>query len=310
MPSGVGVKRLVGVGLPVYNGEGFLAAAIESVLAQTFQDFQLIISDNASTDRTEEICRDYASRDPRVEYHRAEKNGGIVWNYNRVFEVSSSEYFMWFSHDDVLAPSYVERCVEVLQNDPSVVLCFSNWGEIDGTGRLLSTYKSRVVMNSPNCAERFRAAIRLDHLCEPWCGLTRSAIARKTGLYGNYADYDRVLFAEIGLHGRFIELPVPLFFRREHEGRSIYLYPTRVERTAWLDPGRASAIVFPHFREFREFCSAVNRARLGWRDRMACYWALFGWAATNWRRLVMDTKVAALELVRRAVGPRTRVPVK
>jgi glycosyltransferase involved in cell wall biosynthesis len=306
----VGAKPLVGVGLPVYNGEEFLSAAIESVLEQSFQDLQLIISDNASTDRTEEICRKYASRDSRVQYHRAEKNGGIVWNYNRVFEVSSNEYFMWFSHDDVLATSYVERCVEVLKNDSSVALCFSNWGEIDRDGKLLCTYKSRVVMDSAETVERFRAATRLDHLCEPWCGLTRSSIAKKTGLYGNYADYDRVLFAEIGLHGRFIEIPEALFFRREHQGRSIYLYPTRVERTAWLDPERGKAIVFPHFRELMEFGSAVDRAQLGWGERVACYWALLGWAGTHRRRLVMDAKVAALEIARRTLRWKSNVPVK
>jgi glycosyltransferase involved in cell wall biosynthesis len=295
------LKPLVGVGLPVYNGQEFLSDAIESVLAQTFRDFQLIISDNASTDRTEEICREYASKDARVSYHRATENRGIAWNYNRVFELSSNEYFMWFSHDDVLASSYIERCLEVLRSDPTIVLCFSNWGEIDGAGKLLHTYKSRVVMDSPNCSERFRAAIRLDHLCEPWCGLTRSAIAKKTGLYGSFADYDRVLFAELGLHGRFLEISEALFLRREHMGRSIYLHPTRFERTAWIDPQRRDAIVFPHFRELREFWRAVGRAHLARHERAACYWALLQWTKTNWRRMIVDIRTAVLELVRRAV---------
>jgi glycosyltransferase involved in cell wall biosynthesis len=294
-------KPLVGVGLPVYNGEEFLSAAVESVLAQTFRDFEIIISDNASTDRTEEICLQYASQDARVQYHRASENHGIVWNYNQVFSLSSNEYFMWFSHDDILAPSYLERCVEVLRKDLSTVLCFSNWGEIDETGRLLSTQKSRVAMDSPRRVERFREAIRLDHLCEPWCGVTRSEIVKKTSLYGSFADYDRVMFAEVGLHGRFVEIPEALFFRREHKGRSIYLHPARFERTAWIDPQRADAIVFPHFREFREFGAAVNRVDLSWREKRDCYWALLMWAKTNWRKMTSDLGIAWVEILRRIV---------
>lgn len=299
--SGIEVRPLVAVGLPVYNGEEFLAAAIESVLAQTFRDFEVIISDNASTDRTEGICREYASRDGRVSYHRASENHGIVWNYNQVFKRSSHEFFMWFSHDDILASSYLERGVEVLQKDPSVVLCFSNWGEIDATGELLRSDKSRVVMDSSKPIERFRKAIRLDHLCEPWCGITRSETLRKTGLYGSFADYDRVMIAELGLHGRFVEIPETLFFRREHKGRSIYIHPSRFERTSWIDPQHSGAIVFPHFRELREFWAAVGRAGLSWREKIACQWALLMWAKTNWRRMLGDLRIAALEVSRRIV---------
>lgn len=292
-------KALLGVGLPVYNGEEFLGPAIDSVLAQTFRDFEIVISDNGSTDRTEEICREYAARDPRILYHKAAENRGIVWNYNQVFALSSHELFMWFSHDDILAPTYLQKCVEILQKDPSVVLSFSNWGEIDPDGKLLGSFKSRVVMDSADPAERFRAGIRLDHLCEPWCGVTRSEVARRTGLYGNYADYDRVLYAEIGLHGRFIEIQETLFFRREHKSRSIHLHPTRFERTVWLDPRQKGMLIFPHFREFREFWAAVNRAHLPPRQARACKWALIKWAGTYWRRLVTDLRIAVLEIARR-----------
>lgn len=300
----MGAKPLVGVGLPVYNGEEFLAAAIGSVLSQTFQDFEIIISDNGSTDRTEKICREHASREPRVTYHRAAENRGIVWNYNQVFQLSPShEYFMWFSHDDVLAPTYLERCVEILKTDSTVALSFSNWGEIDAAGGLLNSHKSRVIMDAPDPVERFRQAIRLEHLCEPWCGVTRSEIVKKTGGYGSYADYDRVLFAEIGLHGRFVEIPETLFFRREHKGRSIYLHPSRFERTSWIAPQRGSEIVFPHFRELREFWSAVKRSNLPRAERNACSWALLGWAKSYWRRLADDIKIAVHEILRRVVRP-------
>jgi len=94
------------IGLPVYNGEEYLAQAVESVLGQTFDDFRLIISDNASTDGTEEICRSYAQRDSRVEYHRVGENRGAAWNFNRVVGLADSEYFQWATHDDVWAHLY------------------------------------------------------------------------------------------------------------------------------------------------------------------------------------------------------------
>jgi glycosyltransferase involved in cell wall biosynthesis len=292
------VKPLVGVGLPVYNGEDFLSAAIESVLAQSFRDFDLIISDNSSTDSTQEICHRYASQDTRVKYYRATENHGIVWNYNQAFRLSSNEYFMWFSHDDILAPSYLERCVETLSKDPTVVLCFSNWGEIDAEGQQLGSQKSRVVMDSENRIERFREAIRLDHLCEPWCGVTRSDTLKCTPLFGSFADYDRVLIAELGLHGRFVEIPEPLFFRREHMARSIYVHPTRYERTAWIDPRNAGAIVFPHLRELREFWTVVGRVRLSFKERAKCQWALLKWVTTNWRKVKVDLETAARATLR------------
>ena len=94
----------VSVGIPVFNGERFLAETIESILAQTFKDFEIVISDNASTDRTEEICRSYAARDPRIRYNRNDTNRGAAWNHNRVFELARGEYFKWQSHDDFCAP--------------------------------------------------------------------------------------------------------------------------------------------------------------------------------------------------------------
>jgi glycosyltransferase involved in cell wall biosynthesis len=297
----------VSVGLPVYNGENFLAAAIDSVLAQSFRDLKLVISDNASSDRTQEICRRYAAADTRVEYHRAAVNGGIVWNCNQVFRLSSSEYFMWFSHDDVLAPTYLQRCVEVLDADPSAVLCFSACGDIDGEGRLIGERRSRFVMDSTDPVARFSAGICLDHWCEAWCGLTRSAIMRRTGLYGAYADYDRAMIAELGLYGRLIEIPEVLFLNREHANRYHQVHSTRFERSRLADPRNASSIVFPHFRQLRELWVAVSRSDLSPGDKARCRSELVRWATTYRRRLAADLDVAARETLRSMLRrPRTQ----
>ena len=116
-------KPLVSIGMPVYNGENFVKGALDSILAQTFQDFELIISDNASTDKTKEICQKYAAKDQRITLLCNEKNVGAAKNYNRTFYASSGKYFMWLAHDDLIATEYLERCVEILEQNPSIVLC-------------------------------------------------------------------------------------------------------------------------------------------------------------------------------------------
>ena len=117
-------KPRLSIGMPVFNGEKYLKQALASILAQTHQDFQLIISDNAFTDRTQQICLDYVAKDSRIHYYRNKKNLGGPKNYNCVFELSSGEYFKWAAYDDVLAPEFLKKCVDVLDKDTSIVVLF------------------------------------------------------------------------------------------------------------------------------------------------------------------------------------------
>src|SRR5215831_4630775 len=107
------------------------------MLSQTFEDCEFIVSHNASTDRTEEICRGYASYDKRIRYVRNESNRGAAFNFNQTFELSSGEYFKWAAYDDLCAPTYVEKCVSVLDQNPSVVLCFTRVRFIDESGAII-----------------------------------------------------------------------------------------------------------------------------------------------------------------------------
>ena len=111
------------IGLPVFNGADYLEEALRSILAQTFTDFELVISDNASTDGTEDICRAYAMKDRRVKYHRNPKNIGATQNWYRVFDLSCGEYFASAAHDDLYAADYMEKCISVLDRDPSIIVC-------------------------------------------------------------------------------------------------------------------------------------------------------------------------------------------
>ena len=115
----------VSIGMPVFNGGATVRDALESLLAQTFADFELIISDNGSTDDTEEICREYDAADERIRYVRQPENRGAAANWAFVLDQAVGEYFMWAAHDDLWDPSYIYELTSVLDADSSVGVAFS-----------------------------------------------------------------------------------------------------------------------------------------------------------------------------------------
>ena len=149
----------VSVGMPVYNGQRYVKAALDSVLAQTFRDFELFISDNASTDATEEICREYAARDPRIRYSRNDENIGSARNGNRTIQLATGEYFKSAHHDDLCAPEFLARCIEVLEQHPAAVLCYPQSRVIDEHGNLMSDPEDGLDLRAPDPVESFPPAV-------------------------------------------------------------------------------------------------------------------------------------------------------
>ena len=129
----------VSIGLPVYNREKFVAQTIDALLAQTFTDFELIISDNASTDRTEAICREYAARDARIRYIRQPVNLGLLGNFNYVKQEAKGKYFMWTASDDLCESQFVEALVGQLERDPSLALAMADLKYVSGQGEWITT---------------------------------------------------------------------------------------------------------------------------------------------------------------------------
>jgi glycosyltransferase involved in cell wall biosynthesis len=285
----------VSIGLPVYNGERFLEEALRSLLSQTFTDFELIISDNASTDRTAEICKTHASADSRIRYFRSERNLGLAWNWNRVFALSSGEYFRWSAHDDLVDPRFLAAAVKVLDRDPTAVLCYSHEKFIDEKGQGLREYETplkRAGFAKPQ--DRFRDLVLIDHLCLPIFGLIRADVLRATTGYGSYVASDRVLLAELSLFGRFHQIPDSLFKFRLHREQSIQALAFH-RRAGWIDPANAGRMVFPHWRFYREYFLCLRRRPLHWRERMVCYLHLARWWGVNWNwaRMLSDLLIAA-----------------
>ncbi len=266
----------VSICLPVYNGENYVLEAITSVLEQTFEDFELIISDNASTDRTQEICRDASERDRRVRYFRADANRGLAWNFNRAFELATGRYLVWFAHDDVMHHEYVGRCVEALKQDSGAVLAFANATYIDDKGRVIRQLNFDNSSASERPCQRFHNILH-DGMCDPICGLMRTEILKKTRLHQGFADSDRVLLVEMGLRGRFSLVTEHLFSRREHAQGATIKYPDARARTLVFDPTKAGKLFFPLQLEGMALFSAIRRARLPLGERLRCQKSLLGW---------------------------------
>lgn len=157
---------MVSLGLPVFNGENYLAEAIESALQQSYQNFELIIVDNASHDRTLEICQEYAARDPYIRIFKNPRNMGAVYSFNKTFTESRGTYFKWMAHDDVICPSFLEKCVAALEADEAASMCFSKVKIMDGNGELISDFDKMMLGSDSNQpSARFRAVVRLDYWC-------------------------------------------------------------------------------------------------------------------------------------------------
>jgi glycosyltransferase involved in cell wall biosynthesis len=215
-----GRRPPVAIGMPVYNSERYLEQAIESLLAQTYGDFELILCDNASTDETRDICERYARQDRRVRYHRNHANIGMNPNFNRVFRLSDSRYFKWSTADDYWAPEMVADGVEALERNGSVVLAYPRAVLVDADGREQTRYEDELNLMQDDPAERFRFLLLRMELCNHHLGVLRSSAIRRTRLFAPHTGADVCFLAEMSLYGKFQEIPKYQFFRRFHEDSS------------------------------------------------------------------------------------------
>lgn len=266
---------LVTIGMPVYNGENYLAEAIDSVLSQSFNAFRLIITDNASTDATEAIARRAERSDPRVEYHRQSANLGAAANYNFAVDLAESPYFMWQAHDDVRLPDFLERAVTAFQDNPRASVVFSRSRRIGPDGVPGSEMPRPVELTSPYAHRRLRAAITCPHPDVVLFGLMRRDMLVETGKHGAFKGGDRLLVAEMALLGEFVELPQALFLNRDHPDRYVRMADDRAHRSekrAWWDTSEAKRISLPRWTGLWGYVKAVQGgSNLDKRQRVMAY---------------------------------------
>ena len=279
------VPRL-SIGLPVYNGEEYLAESLDALLGQSYEDFELIITDNASTDGTEAICRRYVRQDSRVRYERLPKNIGAANNHNYVFSLTRGELFKWASHDALYGRDLLRRCVDALDAHPETILAHAWSAFIDGDGKIIEPFDYKLSTDSPSAPERF-ASLLFAPGGDDFYGVMRSDMLRKVKPHASYHHADRTYVVEIAMHGPFHQVPELLYFRRDHPSRAERANPTVRSRCVNLDPRRRNRFLHPAPRLLVEyiwgFVDIIRRAPITRVEKRECYAHLRHWLTNRAR---------------------------
>jgi len=294
---------MVTVGMPVYNAEKYLAESVESILAQDYEDFEFIISDNGSDDGTHDICRHYEEKDSRIKYYRYPKNLGSQKNYRHVLEAASGKYFMWNASDDLREPTMLTECLPVLENDPSIVVCYPRTKSINENGEFLNIAKDYVKADQETPKERFASILWNLALCNALYGLMRTDALHEvrwpaTSSHGS----DHIVLGELALLGKLVQIPKPLFLRRfytdtprfstieENNSYCMRIFDTKSDR---------EGISLP-FCEFAfETMNAVRLSTLDEDDKADLIVETLKCFRTRWKRQVFYEVRRAIDLIRK-----------
>lgn len=292
-------ERRVVVGLPVYNGQKYVGAAIESHLAQTFGDFELVISDNGSTDATQQICTDFAARDKRVKYFRSPENRGILWNHRRVMEAigSTAVYFRWAGGDDILEPGLLQTMVDVLDARPEVEAVMPDTKNIDDTGTIVGSMSRVLDLQSPDVFQRAHDVLMANYQHVIAYGLLRARTLRLMRTGPNYPGWDAIFLWELALRGQLVQPAGPALLRRFHAG-SISRVKTAKELRRWVEPNAKAGMNFPHWTWAYERVRALFASPMSTRERLRI--GKFLARHTVWQRVQLARDVT--QTARRALG--------
>ncbi len=283
------IPRIV-IGMPVYNGGKHIAQTIDSILDQTFADFHLFISDNASTDNTGEICQAYAESDQRITYYRQQKNLGMAPNFNFVFRPDGAPYFKWAAHDDVIQPDYLLSCIEFLDKDPSLAMVHCPTSRIDDNGYKTGTYQD-IGLSACTISDRFWRVLWTVNIYEIY-GVMRSEYVAKTKLAGSYFGSERNILAEVLLQGNIHYLDDSLFSRRDHQDSltAMHLESKSKRNFEQRQSAHASGIKMSSLQtsaiRFREYCHSIIRFSMPGKERVLCSKHLVDWGIKRFQESV------------------------
>ncbi len=296
------------IGIPVYNAARYLRQALDSLLAQTYEDFELIISDNASDDATEAICREYVSRDNRVKYHRHDTNRGAIWNCNHTVQLAQGEYFKWAAYDDLHHETFLQKCVEILDAQPDVVWCHSLTSHIDATGNTIPGSEDPNIPDeqhahsllftenglpqqtraSATVSERFTGVLMGTTWCADSFGLIRTETLRKTRLLLPCYGSEKVLFGELSLLGKYAEIPEVLFLERIHAEASASLRTASAQQGFVLGTQRRRRFTSTRWNLLAGHFGAICRAPVSFAQKTKCFTTLFRYVCQfrKWKRVL------------------------
>ncbi len=201
----------VSVGIPVYNGSKSLERALNSILSQDYVNLEVVISDNCSTDNTQEIVLEYLARDRRVKYVRQELNLGATENFTKVFELTTGEYFMWAAADDFRSPEFVSSCLAHLQSDQSAVLCAPKIdGFISGLPEVRWTTSLKSFSDKTTVLSRYKETLK-NFPAPAIYGLYKSSAVKNTAVFKKFMGSDLVFIQNLSIEGNFIDCKRTLF---------------------------------------------------------------------------------------------------
>ena len=199
----------VSIGLLVYNGGKYLRGAIDSLLAQTYDNYEIIISDNASTDDTKIICEKYAALNHKIRYIRQVKNQGPIFNFKFVLEQACGDYFMWASHDDIFAPTYIFECLNVFKNNSDCVSVCSNFNVVDLISNQIVEKHSPISRSCPSIFSRAIISI-IDMHPNMIYGLHKTEIIRKIKI-DTFDWFDIFINIQLSYYGKVLIIPKYLY---------------------------------------------------------------------------------------------------
>jgi hypothetical protein len=276
----------VTIGVPVYNGERFLAEALTSLQQQDFTDLEVIIADNASTDGTQEIARGFAQADSRFVYRRNTENIGGARNLNLLLDVARSPFFKWSYYDDVSAPRLVSGLFAALENaGEETVAAYPRVVLIDEDGVQIGQHDD-ATLNITSGAPHERLAVLLKRVVgQVQFGLMRTKVARDTGGIPMSIAGEMVMPAALALRGKLALLQEPAVAIRVHQSRH---GGDRASEAAWIDPSRPR-IAFPYSRSTPLLVKAVLRSSLSRADKLRCVRSvLWNWTRPGWKTIAGD----------------------
>lgn len=269
---------LVTIAIPVFNGENFLREAIESTINQEYRNLEIILSDNASTDSTLKICREYGKKDPRIRIIHHDENVGASENHNNAFRISKGKYFKWLSHDDVMERTCISRSVEVMENMPDVGCVYFLSNAVTEEGEVLEDYSPGIDLMDERPSRRLYRSTCISHPLMEVFGVFRSDVLKKTRLFGKYSSSDRIILAEVALLAPSYRIEEYLFNYRIHPNQSCSVYNTRQVRGEWFDPKLKNRRTYPHWRLLAEMFKAVRMVKLRPGEKIKSYFTVLVWS--------------------------------
>lgn len=299
-------RPVLSLSLPVYNSERYLAETLDNVLESEFTDWHLLICDNASTDGTDVVAKQYCAKDPRISYMRHDENIGAARNHNAGVAAATGEFHAWVQWDNLYDRSYFRRCIEALRAEPHYSCVYGSVQDIDGDGTRLQVWREDLRDGDSDVVVRFRDLTENDHMVFQFFGVVRTDVLRRTSMHASFDSADRLFAVQLALQGPIKRLDDVLFFHREHPHRMMNNAPSARSVYPVLDPVWIGRVPFPVLNIGRQYVVAALHAPIGPRDKLRCALAMRGWLRTNWLRCVKTVGRGLIEYVKLWTVERSR----